>query len=390
MLVMYASSRISGAEEPSGGALITSNRNSVKAILFGVLYVSIVLLVFSPWMIRNYIWTKNPVYPLYQGVFSKLNAGTSLPVQVQEDGDNSIIKPLKDKRGRELSHLSIRRIIYNESLMQTVLVPVRIFFEGEDNNPKFFDGKLTPFLFILPFFAFFRMKHDSPSLKMEKLILLSFSVLFILFAFVQTDMRIRYIAPVIPPLVMLSAMGLFNMYLFLRDKLNDLSGEKSLLFLSVFFAAIISVNGVYIIQQFRFVKPFEYIKGSVGRDEYIERYRPEYAAVKFANSNLPMDAKILCLFLGNRSYYSDREMLFDYSILMRSIKSGNMISSDLRNKGITHILIWYDMFNNWANINFTEDEKALLSGFFQENTNLLFSKGGHGLYEIKRGGRGID
>jgi 4-amino-4-deoxy-L-arabinose transferase-like glycosyltransferase len=387
MFVMYASSRVSGAEESGGSKLKTGKNNSMKALFFGVLYIVAVLLVFSPWMIRNYIWTKNPVYPLYQGVFSRLNTGPVIPAQIQsqvlDEGDNSIIKPIKDNKGREVSHFAVRRIIYNESLIQTVLVPVRIFFQGEDNNPKYFDGKLSPFLFILPFFAFFRIKRDSPSLKMEKAILLSFSILFILFAFAKTDMRIRYIAPVIPPLVILSAMGLYNIYLLLKDKVSDSSGKISLLFLSVLFAAIISVNGIYIFQQFRLVNPVEYITGGIGRDEYIERYRPEYAAVKFANSNLPKDAKILCLFLGNRSYYSDREMLFDYSIIMRSIKNGNMISSDLKKKGITHILIWYDMFNSWANINFNEDEKVLLSRFFEENTNLLFSKGGHGLYELK-------
>jgi len=385
MFVMYASSRVSGAEEPGGSKLKTGKNNSMKALLFGVLYIIAVLLVFSPWMIRNYIWTKNPVYPLYQGVFSRLNTGPVFPVQAQDEGDNSIIKPIKDNKGREVSHFAVRRIIYNESLIQTVLVPVRIFFQGEDNNPKYFDGKLSPFLFILPFFAFFRIKHDSPSLKMEKAILLSFSILFILFAFAKTDMRIRYIAPVIPPLVILSAMGLYNIYLLLRDKVPVSSGKISLLCLSVFFAAIISVNGIYVFQQFRFVNPVEYITGGIGRDEYIERYRPEYAAVKFANSNLPKDAKILCLFLGNRSYYSDREMLFDYSIIMRSIKNGNMIGSDLKKKGITHILIWYDMFNSWANINFNSDDKALLGRFFEENTKLLFSKGGHGLYELEPG-----
>jgi len=27
------------------------------------------LLVFSPWMVRNYVWKQNPVYPLFDRVF---------------------------------------------------------------------------------------------------------------------------------------------------------------------------------------------------------------------------------------------------------------------------------------------------------------------------------
>jgi len=270
-----------------------------------------------------------------------------------------------------------------------VLVPVRIFFEGEDNNPKYFDGKLSPFLFILPFFTFFRIKQDSDSLKMEKKILLLFSILFVLFAFAQTDMRIRYIAPVIPPLVLLSVMGLHNIFLLLTARFL-LSGKILLFCLFFFFALIVSFNAIYVLQQFRIVNPVEYLRGDIERDEYIEKYRPEYAAIKYANSNLSEDAKILCFFLGNRSYYSNREMLFDYPILIHSIKNRNMISSDLRKKGITHLLIWYEMFNKWANNNFNADEKTSLRMFFEENTTLLFSKGGHGLYELKKGGMEID
>lgn len=30
----------------------------------------------------------------------------------------------------------------------------RVFFQGKDNNPKYFDGRLNLYLFILPFIAF--------------------------------------------------------------------------------------------------------------------------------------------------------------------------------------------------------------------------------------------
>jgi hypothetical protein len=148
---------------------------------------------------------------------------------------------------------------------------------------------------------------------------------------------------------------------------------------------VISTNAGYVVEQFRYVNPTGYLSGKVSRDEYIEKYRPEYAAIKYANENLPADAKILCFFLGNRRYYSDREMLFDGTILMNSLRrSGKpeIIVSDMKKKRITHLIIWYDMFNKWANNNFNEDERVLLDRFFKENTTLLFSEGGHGLFEL--------
>jgi hypothetical protein len=337
-------------------------------------------------MIRNYVWIKNPVYPLYQGFFNRINAW---PVPVAQDrGDNSIVQPKKDNRGKDWGHFAIRRIIYNESLMQTVLIPVRIFFEGEDGNPKYFDGKLSPFLFILPFFAFFRIKQDNSVIRLEKEILLLFSIFFILFAFVKTDMRIRYIAPVIPPLVILSVMGLHNIFSLLSARFPVLSGRILSFCLFFFFAVIISINGIYVFQQFRIVNPVGYLRGDTGRDEYIEKYRPEYAAIKYANGTLPADAKILCFFLGNRRYYSDREMLFDETILINSLRKSDMpekIISDMKKKQITHLIIWYDMFDGWVNNNFNAGERALLSRFFKEKTTLLFSKGGYGLFELKPG-----
>ncbi|MBU0545398.1 MAG: glycosyltransferase family 39 protein [Proteobacteria bacterium] len=383
MFVMFAYSRISHNEGNQSGSIRKSRQVSLKALSFGALYIFIVLMVFSPWMTRNYVWTKNPVYPLYQGFFSRLNAGPVLTVQYE--GDNSIMKPKRDKSSKEWSHFAIRRIIYNESFLQTVFVPVRIFFEGEDGNPKYFDGKLSPFLFILPFFAFILIKQDNSVIRLEKKILLLFSILFILFAFVKTDMRIRYIAPVIPPLVMLSVMGLHNVFSLSGTRLS-VSASRMLLFgFFFFFAVILSINGVYLFQQFRLVNPAGYLLGDVGRDEYIERYRPEYAAIKYANFNLQADAKILCFFLGNRRYYSDREMLFDETILIHSVKDRNMIRSDLREKGITHLLIWYELFDKWVENNFSENEKIFLSKFFKEDTEFLFYRSGYGLYELRPG-----
>ena len=43
---------------------------TIRVIVCGAVFISIALIVFSPWMIRNYLWTDNPVYPLYNGWFN--------------------------------------------------------------------------------------------------------------------------------------------------------------------------------------------------------------------------------------------------------------------------------------------------------------------------------
>ena len=162
---------------------------TIRVIVYGAVFVSIALIVFSPWMIRNYLWTDNPVYPLYNGWFNPVPADPT-------------------ESSGSLGHFAIRKILFKESLWQTLMIPVRIFFEGQDDLPQYFDGKLNPFLFFMPFFAFFNLKKNSPIIKTEKKILITFAVLFFFFAFFKADMRIRYIAPIIPPLVILAMYGL--------------------------------------------------------------------------------------------------------------------------------------------------------------------------------------
>ena len=45
---------------------------TIKFFLYtflGSVFMLVALIVFSPWMIKNYVWTKNPLYPLYNHLF---------------------------------------------------------------------------------------------------------------------------------------------------------------------------------------------------------------------------------------------------------------------------------------------------------------------------------
>ncbi|RJP75754.1 MAG: phospholipid carrier-dependent glycosyltransferase [Desulfobacteraceae bacterium] len=354
-----------------------SSAKVYTATKYSMFFILIALFFFSPWMIRNYLWKKNPVYPLYHQFFS-----SDKVEKKEEHGDGSG----KIQSKKQIGSFAIRRIIYQEAWWQTASIPVRIFFQGEDNNPKFFDGKLNPFLLMLPVFAFWGYKDARcPTMALEKKIMLGFSALFLVFAFFAQDIRIRYISPIIPPLVVLSMYGLHN--------LIERAGEKRSLFQKSFYYIIAGsiicwmfwINLGYIIEQFRHVAPMAYLTGQVDRDQYIENYRPEYAVIKYANRNLASDAKILSVFLGNRYYYSDHQMIFSFSVFAETVKkskSPEEILSALKQNGITHIMIGYDLFNDWANRNFSKQEKIHINFFFKQQVELLFSKNGYGLYRL--------
>ncbi len=368
-----------------------SIKNQFKAIGFGTVFFLVALVVYSPWMIRNYIWKGNPIYPLYHNL---INPKRSISIDTLEDnskarGSNAEPQQTSIKKSTPWRSFAVRKVIYGEAWWEIALIPVRIFFQGQDDNPKYFDGKLSPFLFLLPFFAFIKLRMNPPILRTEKKIFVLFTILYILYALSQADMRIRYIAPIIPPLVILSVFGLYQL------KSGRILAEpglpKGLWVGSVFIIALVmlGLNADYIRKQFNIVSPFSYLSGRINRDAYIAKYRPEYTTIQFVNRNLPNNAKVLALFLGNRLYYSDRDLIFGDNLFRKTIKmaeSSDVIIDEMQKKGFTHILIRYDLFSHWAGVQFNDREKEMLDAIFKKNLNKLFSQSGYGLYRITAGG----
>lgn len=340
--------------------------NNLTAVKYGSIFLITALAVAAPWLVRNYIWTGNPLYPLFKNIF---NPAT----QQAATGGMDIF--------------TLRRLFFNETSLQILLLPLRIFFEGQDNNPQYFDGKLNPFLLFLPFFAFIK-QTDAPIVKLEKKAMLAFCILFFLFALFQSGMRIRYISPMIPFLVILSMFGLKNIITFSRH--HALSRIRiSGYLLSVFLVtAMLLYNGKYLLEQFRYVQPFDYISGKINRDEYITRYRPEYPVVQYANKQLQAGSKTLCLFLGNRGYYMDFPHIFDvptnsnspFSQLIATSSDATAIQKALLKDEYHHILLRNDLTTSW--INHLGEHREITVFFFQHNLELMYSTKDYSLLRI--------
>jgi hypothetical protein len=222
-------------------------------------------------------------------------------------------------------------------------------------------------------------------LQTEKLALLGFSAGYLLIAFFTTDMRVRYIAPIIPPLVILAVLGF--------QKLCEITGGgkdaqthtpwRSVVIFGVL--VLFSLNLGYIFQLFGKVDPVPYISGQVTREAYITRHRPEYPAIAFVNRTLPQDARILSIFLGNRRYYFDREVLFELELLQTAVAeaaSPEDLRRSLKSRGITHLVVGSALFNNWVAENLAPSQRLLLQGFFKEKTRVLFIENGHAVLEL--------
>ena len=344
-----------------------------KSLSCAAAFVLISLVFFSPWMIRNSTWTGNPVYPLYQGVFNAIESKKAAGAENPEIEEHS-----------QMSHIEIRRQIYGESWLQIALIPVRIFFAGQDDNPARFDGKTNPFLLLLPIFALMGIRKKNRQIRPEILLMFSFSILYFLFASVQNHVRIRYISPILPTLVVLAMFGLKNLTKMIQGQAWRGSKITGAGICVAIIAVMLGLNAQYLASRFKIDQPMEYLSGKITRDEYIQHYRPEYEAFRYANEHLTGDAKILGLFVGNRGYYSDVDIVFDLDILRRlahESASPADLSRKIKNRNFTHLLINYKPFNYWVG-KYEAHEKTILNVFFQTRVVTEFSKDGFGLLRL--------
>jgi hypothetical protein len=350
---------------------------------YALIFCSATLVIFSPWAIRNTVWTGNPAYPLFRNLFN--------PPQLPQHNQNVISgvsvenQPLNGNKKTAWGNFAVRKHVYQENLAQIISMPIRIFFQGQDDNPKYFDGQLNPYLFLLPFLAFVGFKRLSRRRQRENLALLSFSVLFLLYTFLQIDMRIRYIAPIIPPLVMLSVIGLYQTSTWIQHKWNPAGRRVGFGLVVILVMGLLSLNARYLVKQFRYVDPISYLSGQIGRDDYIKKYRKEYPAIQFINTHLPPDSRVLAIYLGRRIYYSDRQMVSNDGLLKRSIadsSSADALADTLRAEDFSHLLLRSDFFKYFIFDYLSNEKRIMFNRFLKTRTKWLFTEGVFHVYEI--------
>ncbi len=323
----------------------------LNVIKYAAFYSFIALFVFSPWLIRNYTLTNNPVYPLYQSFFAKLNP------QISDD--------LLSEKPKKMKSLVYRKLVYHESLAYTLAIPLRVFYEGQDDNTQFFDGRLNPLLLLFVLILFF-----SKEKRWQNKFFMVFVVLTLFYTLFAVDMRIRYIITIVPPMIILSIFGIYQLKIWLLRKFSkNITSFMLAILVSIYFLYNIS----YMIDLFKKIDPLPYISGKISREEYIENKLPYYSLNQLANEVVPHDGKLLGIFTGNRRYYIDVPLTLDSKLLFRLSNQVDSVSDlvvELSNKNITHMLVRMDLLND--ELSRTEDKsKKIITDFFTNHAKPL-------------------
>jgi hypothetical protein len=333
---------------------VRDTRKQSKALQYGMLFFTLTAFVASPWYLKNYFQTGNPFYPLFDSFFKSLHHH---PVQ------DAVYRQAIEKTG-QISFFKMREIMYGESFWETMLIPIRIFFQGKDNSYQYFQGSLNPILILFLPFALLNKKYGR-----DKILFVCFTVIFLMMAFFLTAKQVRYNLPVLPCLAIIAVMGIKDLLSRLEKiTLFSISFTGRLKSIGKFFVfTIVSVllilNFIYLKNRMQIVNPFPYVLGKETRESYLKRHLLHYDAVEYINSSLPGDAKIFTMFLGRRGYYLDRAYRNEFSFGMPTLRQMVNRSNDeekfleyIRSMNITHILMRADLVNRYLRDNFSKKE----------------------------------
>jgi len=349
------------------------------ALKYGFLFFLIAFLAASPWYVKNAILTGNPFYPLFGEVFSVLGMAasdkTSDPEQVVAAG--------------KVSFFHMRNVLYGESFWETLFIPLRMFFQGEDNSYRYFQGVLNPILIVFTPFLFAAGKF-----RRDHLLFGFISVFFIVLAFFLTRKQVRYLLPVLPLLTILAVAGIRNLTQMLLDsRILSLRFRHGALMRSgvfVIVAVLLSQNLIYLKNRFNLIDPIPHVLGEETREAFLSRHLLHYPVVEYINKTLPDDANIFLMLLGRRGYYLERDYSNEPSFGRDSLNRMVHESVDetgfneyLRSIGITHIFMWSELVDKHLRDNFSEEEVSRLRTLVTKHWKLMFEQNGHSVWAVR-------
>src|SRR5262245_8791948 len=332
--------------QPGGGKV--ERATWARVVVFG----GWAFFAFSPWLVRYFVWTGNPVFPFFLHVFG---GGEKVA------GDPG------------LGLIARRRLLYGESWWAIAALPLRVFFFGRDDQAAQFDGVLNPILVVFLPWAFRGKWYE------EKRLLFFFALSYLLFAVFLTELRIRYLLPIVPPLVILLVYALHNIYLRIARPWV----------LVTLVASLLALNLIYMAAYFRRVSPLAYIVGKESREAYLTRALGEYPVFQYINQNLPASARIYLLFVGRRGYYCRRSYFYDGGelpgVLLQTLKTAedpSGVEKQLKERNLTHLVAREELLQRFLTDNLPPHKLGLWQAFKERGLRELYHAHGYFLYQI--------
>jgi hypothetical protein len=170
------------------------------------------------------------------------------------------------------------------------------------------------------------------------LFLLLFTASYTLLALLMSSARVRYLAPLYGPAVILSALGIHNL-----AKLQGSRYAKELR-LAVLSVALLWA-GWHSGNALKKAGAIEYLSGTRDERAYLAAHIAEYPMIEYVNTHVPDASTVYLLNTGNRFYYYHKKVFssghFSSSQLLRWIRNSSTeeyLAMEFKNRGIDYLL----------------------------------------------------
>jgi 4-amino-4-deoxy-L-arabinose transferase-like glycosyltransferase len=303
----------------------------------------------SPWLIKNYIYRSNPVYPFMTNVFKVEN-------------------PLIAGKIKGFMAETSQGPEFN--FKKWISHPWAITM-GNIGSSSYFSPL---FLFLLPLVFLMGIKKKNKNIYSS--LTFYFFIVWVFWSFFST--RVRFLMPVFPIAAILIADFVNNReYVYL----------KNILRLMVIFSILTSC--FWAVTSFYTQERWKAFFGQMSKDDFLSSSWTSYSytsypALNFINKELPADSKILIT--GDaRSFYIKRDFIassvFDLSPISEYAKhseSAKEMLAKIKRDKITHILLNVSeakrLEKNYAIFNWNNRSSSILKNFLEQYTKTVFVK----------------
>jgi hypothetical protein len=337
-------------------------RETVKALgLFGLL----VIVVASPWYLKNLFSSGNPFYPFFFG-------------GIYWDEFRAL---WLDRTGTGLAATAPWRLL---------IAPWEMSVLGTQGTESY-DATIGPILLTtVPLLALVWRKIAPEERRVigYALVVCLIQYLFWLYGVARSALLVqtRLLFPIFTLLALVAG--------YTVDKLAVLTRRAFSLqwFVTTVLLLALGLNAVSSALHFVSDSPLAYLAGFESRESYLTRHLGlYYTTMVHINENLPPSAKVLFLW-EPRSYYCQRNcwpdaILDQFKHLTYKYHDAEGIAEHLHREGVTHLLLYQTGLEHILEVGFdpiTPDDMAALSALQEDYLHLIHDEGGaYLLYELK-------
>jgi hypothetical protein len=349
--------------------LVAARNNKARALTPILLrYALIVCLLFLPWMLRTWLYTGNPVFPLANGIFKS---------------------PYFTPAMERASWAAFANEGVGRSWQALLTLPWTVTF-----HPGPFRGTLGVGFFFGILLALLR-----PKTLQQRYGLVMAGIYFYTWGLVAQE--IRYLLPLAPLLAMVSSFGI------LGAGRSPSEGEKALAAgkrpsllrhadqvagcLALLAAAVLSFPSLYPswVKEWTYwhsyKPPWRYLLGRESAQEYLQRDVPSIYVYDFLNEKLTPQDRVLLL-NDHAQFYSRVPTLYSFTlegegILLQDTEEG--VLKKLRAARITHVLLNYNGIAPLPGVQPRLGAYFFLDkGFLARNLEPVYSKNNVVLYRV--------